>query len=58
MRGVFLVQAIKLNIDDEINIDKSKEHLEKLNFTVNKELIEEAIFKADSLGTKILKKYL
>lgn len=29
------MQAIKLNIDDEINIDKSKEHLEKLHGNSN-----------------------
>lgn len=29
------MQAIKLNIDDEINIDKSKEHLEKLHGSSN-----------------------
>lgn len=55
--------GIETNVNEKINlvcekINIKKEHLEKLNFTVNKELIAEAIFKADSLGTRLLKKYV
>ncbi len=55
--------GIKTNVNEKIHllckkINIKKEYLEKLNFIVNKERIEEAIFKADELGNKILEKYL